>query len=84
MQLSDKTRSILFDLILINVNFFCYNLSIEKYKELGKLRRQSATLRARIIQTIETLLRSQDMKEKIADKYVPTYSHKRTLFIRNI
>lgn len=41
----------------------------EKYTELGKLRRQSAVLRARIIQTIETLLRSQDMKDKIADKY---------------
>ena len=41
------------------------NLNAEKYPELGKLRQQAEVLRGRIIQTLQTLLRSQDMKEKV-------------------
>jgi dsDNA-specific endonuclease/ATPase MutS2 len=59
------------------------NLNAEKYKELGKLRRQSATLRARIIQTIETLLRSQDMKEKIADNGYTEMDGRYCLMLKN-
>ena len=43
------------------------NLNAEKYPELGKLRQQAEVLRGRIIQTLQTLLRSQDMKEKVAN-----------------
>lgn len=43
-------------------------LNAEKYPELGRLRQQAEVLRGRIIQTIQTLLRSQDMKEKLSDK----------------
>ena len=45
-------------------------LNAEKYKQLGTLRRQADSLRGRIVQIIQTLLRSQDMKDKLADKYV--------------
>ena len=41
------------------------NLNAEKYPELGKLRQKAEVLRGRIIQTLQTLLRSQDMKEKV-------------------
>jgi dsDNA-specific endonuclease/ATPase MutS2 len=43
-------------------------LNAEKYPELGRLRQQAEVLRGRIIQTIQTLLRSQEMKEKLSDK----------------
>jgi dsDNA-specific endonuclease/ATPase MutS2 len=44
------------------------NLNADKYTELGRLRKQAEALRARIVQTLQTILRDQDMKEKIADK----------------
>lgn len=44
------------------------NLNAEKFTELGRLRKQADALRARIVQTLQTILRDQDMREKIADK----------------
>jgi hypothetical protein len=45
------------------------NLSAEKFTVLGQLRREAESLRGRIVQILQSLLRSQDMKEKIADRY---------------
>lgn len=59
------------------------NLNSEKYTELGKLRQKSANLRARIIQTIENILRSQDMKEKIADNGYTEMDGRYCLMLKN-
>jgi dsDNA-specific endonuclease/ATPase MutS2 len=44
------------------------NLNAEKYPVIKKLRKEIETLKGRIIQVIQTLLRSNDMREKLADK----------------
>lgn len=45
------------------------NLSGEKYPTLANLRRQADQLRGKIVQTLKTLLQSQDMRDKITDRY---------------
>eukprot|EP01041_Mallomonas_annulata_P012959 gene12959-27346_t len=44
-----------------------YQLNGKKFPTIGQLRQQSETLKARIIQTIQNILRSSAFKEKIAD-----------------
>ena len=43
------------------------NLNPSKYPTIGKLTRDANALKGRIIQTLKTILSSQDMKEKISD-----------------
>ena len=43
------------------------NLNAEKYPTIKKLRQNIASLRLQIIQTIQLLLKSEDMREKLSD-----------------
>ena len=45
-------------------------LNGNKYPVLGKLRRDASNLRGKIIQTMQNLLRSTEMRDKIADRYI--------------
>jgi len=48
------------------------NLNGKKFPIIGTLRRSVDSLRSRILNTIQSVIRSPAMKEKIADRYSPT------------
>ena len=59
------------------------NLNAEKYPEILRLRRQIGTLKMRILQIIQTLLKSQDMKEKLADSGYTEMEGRFCLMLKN-
>lgn len=59
------------------------NLNAEKYPEILRLRRHIGTLKMRILQIIQTLLKSQDMKEKLADSGYTEIEGRFCLMLKN-
>jgi len=59
------------------------NLNADKYPLIGKLRKEISSIRGRIVQIIQSLLRSQDMKEKLADSGYTEMDGRYCLMLKN-
>ena len=59
------------------------NLNGAKYPVIGKLRKEMLTIRGQIVQTMNSLLRSQLMKDKLADSGFIEYEGRFCLMLKN-
>jgi DNA mismatch repair protein MutS2 len=59
------------------------NLNGEKYPEIMRLRKEISSFKSRILQIIQSLLKSQDMKEKLADSGYTEIEGRFCLMLKN-
>ena len=59
------------------------NLNGEKYPEIMRLRKEISSFKTRILQIIQSLLKSQDMKEKLADSGYTEIEGRFCLMLKN-